>query len=167
MVARTIQLFYFFTFLCFILLLLLFFYALNKAPLGETGCLTSPYFFTGCSNIKFFDSSLSPSLFQSTASQATLAYSSLWRTCVTYRTSCCSIGDQVLPNKFLPREAEDFPRSVKYPNMCLWDSWDFSMFHQIFLPRQVKWWPIITYNYLIYELPHELPNDLRLNTLRN
>ena len=72
MVARTIQFFYSFTLLCFILLLLLFFYALNKTPLGETGCLTSPYFFTGCSNIKFFDSPLSPFPFQSTVSQATL-----------------------------------------------------------------------------------------------
>ena len=145
MVARTIHFFYSFTLLCFILLLLLFFYALNKTPLGETGCLTSPYFFTGCSNIKFFDSPLSPPPFRAQSVKLHLVtYSSLSRTCVTYRTSCCSIGDQVLPNKFLPREAEDFPRSGKYPNMCLWDSWDFSMFYQIFLPRQVKWWPIIT-----------------------
>ena len=36
------------------------------------------------------------------------------------------------------------------------------MFYQIFLSPQVKRWAIITYNYGINELPHELPNDLRL-----
>ena len=40
--------------------------------------------------------------------------------------------------------------------------WDFSMFCQIFLSPQVKPWAIITYKHGIYELPHELPNDLRL-----
>ena len=30
---------------------------LNKTPLGETGCLSNPYFLlTGCSGIQFFDS---------------------------------------------------------------------------------------------------------------
>ena len=32
---------------------------------------------------------------------------------------------------------------------------------------QVKRWAIITYKHGIYELPHELPNDLRLNILGN
>ena len=36
------------------------------------------------------------------------------------------------------------------------------MFYQIFLSAQVKQWAIITYKHCIYELPHELPNDLRL-----
>ena len=36
------------------------------------------------------------------------------------------------------------------------------MFYQIFLSAQVKRWAIITYKHCIYELPHELPNDLRL-----
>ena len=35
------------------------------------------------------------------------------------------------------------------------------MFYQIFLSSQVKRWVIITYKYDIYELPHELLNDLR------
>ena len=35
------------------------------------------------------------------------------------------------------------------------------MFNQIFLTPQVKGWAIITYNYGIYELPHNLPNDLQ------
>ena len=36
------------------------------------------------------------------------------------------------------------------------------MFYQIFLSPQVKRRAIITYKHGIYELPHELPNDLRL-----
>ena len=40
--------------------------------------------------------------------------------------------------------------------------WEFSMFYQIFLSPQVKRWVIITYKHGIYELPHELPNDIRL-----
>ena len=44
---------------------------------------------------------------------------------------------------------------------------DYLMFCQIFLSPQVKRWSIITYKHGIYELPHELPNDLRLNILGN
>ena len=36
------------------------------------------------------------------------------------------------------------------------------MFYQIFLSPQVKQCAIITCKHGIYELPHELPNDLRL-----
>ena len=36
-----------------------------------------------------------------------------------------------------------------------------------FLSPQVKRWVIITYKHGIYELPHELPNDLRLRILGN
>ena len=36
------------------------------------------------------------------------------------------------------------------------------MFYQIFLSPQVKRCAIISYKNGIYELPHELPNDLRL-----
>ena len=36
------------------------------------------------------------------------------------------------------------------------------MFYQIFLSPQVKRWAIVTYKHGIYELPNELPNDLRL-----
>ena len=35
------------------------------------------------------------------------------------------------------------------------------MFYQIFLSPQAKRWAIITYKHGIYELPHELPNNLR------
>ena len=41
------------------------------------------------------------------------------------------------------------------------------MFYQIFLSLQVKRGAIITYKHGIYELPHELPNDLRLRILGN
>ena len=44
---------------------------------------------------------------------------------------------------------------------------DFSMFYQIFLSPQVKRWAIITYKYCSYELPHELPIDLRFRILGN
>ena len=43
--------------------------------------------------------------------------------------------------------------------------WHFLMFYQIFLSPQVKRWAIIKYKHGIYELPHELPNDLRLSIL--
>ena len=45
--------------------------------------------------------------------------------------------------------------------------WDFLKFYQIFLSLQVKWYAIITYKTSIYQLPHELPNDLRLRILGN
>ena len=41
------------------------------------------------------------------------------------------------------------------------------MFYQIFLSPQVKRCAIITYKRKIYQLPHELPNDLRLRKLGN
>ena len=41
------------------------------------------------------------------------------------------------------------------------------MFYQILLSAQVKRWAIITYKHSIFDLPHELPNDLRFRTLGN
>ena len=41
------------------------------------------------------------------------------------------------------------------------------MFYQMFISPQVKWWAIITYKHGIYELPNELPNNLRLKILGN
>ena len=35
------------------------------------------------------------------------------------------------------------------------------MFYKILLSPQMKRWTITTYEHGIYELPHELPNDLR------
>ena len=43
----------------------------------------------------------------------------------------------------------------------------FLMFYQIFFSPQVKQSAIITYKHGMYELPHELPNDLRLKKLGN
>ena len=40
------------------------------------------------------------------------------------------------------------------------------MFYQVFLSPQVKQSTIISNKHGIYELPHELPNDLRLGKLR-
>ena len=45
--------------------------------------------------------------------------------------------------------------------------WDFLMFYQIFLSPHVKWSVIISNKHGIYELPHELTNDLRLRILGN
>ena len=41
------------------------------------------------------------------------------------------------------------------------------MFYQVFVLSQVKRCPTVTYKHGIYELPHELPNDLRLKKLGN
>ena len=41
------------------------------------------------------------------------------------------------------------------------------MFYQVFLSPQVKRCPIITNKYGIYELPNDLPNDIRLRMLGN
>ena len=41
------------------------------------------------------------------------------------------------------------------------------MLYQIFLSPQVKRCAIITYKHSIYELPHELPNDIRVRMLGN
>ena len=40
--------------------------------------------------------------------------------------------------------------------------WDFLMFYQTFLSPQVKRIVIISNKHGIYELPNELPNDLRM-----
>ena len=45
--------------------------------------------------------------------------------------------------------------------------WDFLMFYQFFLSRQVKRIMIISNKHGIYELPHELTNDFRLRVLGN
>ena len=45
--------------------------------------------------------------------------------------------------------------------------WDFLMFYQIFLSPQVKQSAIVSNKQGVYELPHELPNDLRLRLIGN
>ena len=44
---------------------------------------------------------------------------------------------------------------------------DFLMFDQILHSPQVKRWVMITYEHGIYELPQELPNNLRFGILKN
>ena len=91
---------------------LLLIFNLNKTPLGETGCLSNPYFLlTGSSGIQFFDSPPFPT--QSFRLHL-FTYPSLCSTCVTYRTLYYDIGHQVLPTQPLLREMEDFPRGDKY-----------------------------------------------------
>ena len=80
---------------------LLLIFSLNKTPLGETGCLSNPYFLlTGCSCIQFFDSPAFPT---QSVRPPLVTYPSLCSTCVTYRTLCHAIGHQVLPTQPLPR----------------------------------------------------------------
>ena len=43
----------------------------------------------------------------------------------------------------------------------------FFMYYQIFYSLQVKQYAIITYKHGIYELPHELPNNIKLRILGN
>ena len=40
------------------------------------------------------------------------------------------------------------------------------MFYQLFFSPQVKRCAILTYKHGLYELPNELPNDLRLRSLK-
>ena len=91
---------------------LLLIFSLNKTPLGETGCLSNPYFLlTGSSGIQFFDSPPFPT---QSVRLPLVTYPSLCSTCVTYRTLCHAIGHQVLPTQPLSREVEDFPRGDNY-----------------------------------------------------
>ena len=87
-------------------------FSLNKTPLGETGCLSNPYFLlTGSSIIQFFNSSPFPT---QSVRLSLVTYPSLCSTCLTYRALCHAIGHQVFPTQPLPREVEDFPRGDKY-----------------------------------------------------
>ena len=85
---------------------------LNKIPLGETGCLSSPYFLlTGCLGIQFLIHSPFPT---QSFRLPLVTYPSLCSTCVTYRALCRAIDHQVLPAQPSPMEVEDFPRGDKY-----------------------------------------------------
>ena len=68
---------------------------LNKTPLGETGCLSNPYFLlTGYSCNKFYDSPPFPT---QSVRLPLVTYFSLCSTCVTYRTLCHAIGPHCFP----------------------------------------------------------------------
>ena len=67
-------------------------------------------------------------------------------------------------NSCLEKSWKIIPRKSAISFIVFWDFW---MFYQIFLSPQVKRCAIITYKHGIYELPYELPNDLRLRKLEN
>ena len=65
-------------------------FSFNKTPLGETGCLSNPYFLlTGSSSIQFFNSPPFPT---QSVRLPLVTYPSLCSNCVTYRTLCHAIG---------------------------------------------------------------------------
>ena len=79
-------------------------------------------------------------------------------------------GEKLLISGFpiqilLPKSKEERAEGISAVSFIIF--WDFSMFYQIFLLPQVKRWAIITYKHGIYELPHELSNDLRQRILGN
>ena len=61
----------------------------------------------------------------------------------------------------------DSKESRQIPTIIFIIFWDHLIFYQIFLSSQVTRCVIITYKNGIYEVPHELPNDLRLRILGN
>ena len=60
-----------------------------------------------------------------------------------------------------------FNQKIWISTIILMIFWDFLMFYQILFSPQVKRCVIITYKHGIYEVPHELPNNLRLRILGN
>ena len=70
-------------------------FSLTKTPLGETGCLSNPYFFqTGCLGIQFFDSLL----FQHRQLGYPWLHTPHWRA-LAWLTGCLAISFVI---KFLP-----------------------------------------------------------------
>ena len=94
---------FFFCFSCF--------YALNKTPIQEIGCLSYPQFLLAAQASSF----LILTHFQTQSVRSPLlTCHSLLSICVTYEASCCSIAHQLLPTQPLPREAGGFTRGGKY-----------------------------------------------------
>ena len=88
------------------------FYALNKTPLGETGCLSNLYYLLAVQAFSF----LIHLPFQTWSVRTSLVpHHSLCGACVAYKTPCYDIFHQVLPAQPVPRDAESFPRGSKYP----------------------------------------------------
>ena len=74
---------------------LLLIFSLNKTPLGETGCLSNPYFLlTGSSDIQFFDSPPFPT---QSVRLPLVTYPSLCSTCVTYRSYAMPLVTKCFP----------------------------------------------------------------------
>ena len=82
---------------------------------------------------------------------------------------------QILSMKWLFSEIGALNEDIKCKGNFFRQSWsynlmffnDFLMFYQNFLSPQEKQIVIISNKHDIYELPHELPNDLRLRILEN
>ena len=77
----------------------------------------------------------------------------------------CAITAEI--KKFMPvikkkREKHDKIVLLAKTTISFIILWDLPMFYQIFLSPQAKLSAIINYKHGIYELPHELQNDLRL-----
>ena len=89
--------------------------------------------------------------------------------------SCHKISTFAFRSMFVIYPYEHYHNRVKLgqwpvftrPTIIFIIFWDFLMFDQIFLSPQMKRCSIITYKHGIYELPHKLPNDLRLTILEN
>ena len=79
---------------------------------------------------------------------------------------CCKICNLWLFFPFLIKR-EEARNNLPTNNIIFIICWDFLIFYQFFVSPQVKRCSIITYKYGIYELPHELRNDLRLMILGN
>ena len=80
---------------------------LNKTPLGETGCLSNPFYSLAAQVSNFLIHPLSRTQL---VTRHLVASTSLYNPCVR------AIGLQVLPTQPLPREAEDLPKGGKYFN---------------------------------------------------
>ena len=81
--------------------------AFCKTPLGETGCLGNPYFIYWLPKHPVFWFIVTQSV-----RLPMVTYPSLCSP--TYGILFHAIGRQVFPTQPLPREAEDFPRGVRY-----------------------------------------------------
>ena len=67
---------------------------------------------------------------------------------------------------YLSRTEEKY-LELRVSTIILIASWNSLIFYQLFLSPQVKRCAIISYKQGINELPHKLPNDLRLKILDN
>ena len=91
------------------------------------------------------------------------------------KLSCSSIKKNLIFLRIKPCSFISKPKQLKkstekqfiiFPEMVLSTApciifWDFFVFYQIFPSPQVKQCAIITYKHGIYELPRDLPNDIR------
>ena len=84
--------------------------------------------------------------------------------------SCCRIKylkwcKPVVSLSFLDMRCPEMPHFA-LPTIIFIIFWDFFIFYQIFLSPRVKRSAIISNKHGIHELPHELPNNLKLKEIR-